>query len=122
MSFDTPAGTRGIAMESGGLFMGWTDHLMARRIVRKVFSTFGFDVLVLSTIGRKSGIERTSQVCWFPGKDGSWLIVAAAGGTRVNPAWYYNIAAHPDEVQIEIDRELPVIRLMPRSGSAAPQD
>jgi deazaflavin-dependent oxidoreductase (nitroreductase family) len=106
----------------GGLFMGWMDHLMARRIVRRVFSTFGFDVLVLSTIGRKSGIERTSQVCWFPGKDGSWLIVAAAGGTRVNPAWYYNIAAHPDEVQIEIDRELPVIRLMPRSGSAAPQD
>jgi deazaflavin-dependent oxidoreductase (nitroreductase family) len=102
--------------------MGWMDHLMARRIVRRVFSTFGFDVLVLSTIGRKSGIERTSQVCWFPGKDGSWLIVAAAGGTRVNPAWYYNIAAHPDEVQIEIDRELPVIRLMPRSGSAAPQD
>jgi deazaflavin-dependent oxidoreductase (nitroreductase family) len=159
MSFDTRAGTRGLAMESGPFFR-WTDQLMARRIVRKVFSMFGFDVLVLSTIGRKSGIERTSQVCWFPGKDGSWLIVAAAGGTRVNPAWYYNIAAHPDRVHIEIDgrtvavtaeqlhgaeraeawqqitaaahrfagfqdktdRELPVIRLMPRSGSTAPQD
>ena len=89
-------------MESGPFFR-WTDQLMARRIVRKVFSMFGFDVLVLSTIGRKSGIERTSQVCWFPGGDGSCLIVAAAGGTRVNPAWYYNIAAHPDKVQIEID-------------------
>jgi deazaflavin-dependent oxidoreductase (nitroreductase family) len=136
------------------------DQLMARQTVRKVFSTFGFDVLVLSTIGRRSGIERTSQVCWFPGGDGSWLIVAAAGGTRVNPAWYSNIAAHPEEVQIEIDgrtvavtaeqlhgaeraeawqqitaaahrfagfqdktdRQLPVIRLMPRAGSAAPQD
>jgi len=26
-----------------------------------------------------------------------------------NPAWYYNIAAHPDEVQIEVDgRTIPV--------------
>jgi deazaflavin-dependent oxidoreductase (nitroreductase family) len=64
---------------------------------------FGFDVPVVSTIGRKSGTERTSQVCWFPGKDGSWLIVAAAGGTPVNPTWYDNITAHPDKVQIEID-------------------
>ena len=76
---------------------------MARRSVRKVFAIFGFNVAVLTTIGHRSGVRRTSQVCWFPGKDGSWLIVAAAGGTRVNPAWYYNIAAHPDGVQIEID-------------------
>ena len=103
MSFDTPAGTHGIAMESGR-FDRWMDQLMARQTIRKVCSSlFGFDVPVLSTIGRKSGTERTSQVCWFPGKDGSWLIVAAAGGTRVNPAWYYTIAAHPDKVQIEID-------------------
>jgi deazaflavin-dependent oxidoreductase (nitroreductase family) len=26
-----------------------------------------------------------------------------AGGTAVNPAWYYNMAAHPDKVQIEVD-------------------
>jgi deazaflavin-dependent oxidoreductase (nitroreductase family) len=133
---------------------------MASRLVRKVFSTFfGFDALVLTTIGRKSGTERSTPVCWFPGNDGSWLIVAAAGGTAINPAWYYNIAAHPDRVQIEIegrtvavtaeqlrgaeraeawqqitaaaprfagfqrktDRELPVIRLTPLSGSAAPR-
>jgi deazaflavin-dependent oxidoreductase (nitroreductase family) len=97
-------------------------------------------------------------VGWFPGKDGSWLIVASANGAIGNPAWYYNIAAHPDAVQIELDgrkipvlaeqlhgaerdqawqqiiataprfaqyeqktdRELPVIRLMPRSGGEAP--
>jgi deazaflavin-dependent oxidoreductase (nitroreductase family) len=103
MSFDTTAGSRGIAMESGP-FDRWMDQFMARQTIRKVCSSlFGFDVPVLSTIGRKSGTERTTQVCWFPGKDGSWLIVAAAGGTRVNPALYYNIAAHSDKVQIEID-------------------
>lgn len=101
--FDTPAGTRGPQLTTGRLYQ-WLDRQMTKRIVRKVFSRFfRFDTLVLRTIGRKSGMERTTPVCWFPGKDGSWLIVAAAGGTAGNPAWYYNIAAHPDKVRIEID-------------------
>jgi hypothetical protein len=29
--------------------------------------------------------------------------VASAAGAAGNPAWCYNIAAHPDEVQIEVD-------------------
>ena len=102
MSFDTRAGTRGLPMQGGKLNV-WMDRQMARRSVRKIFALFGFDVAILTTIGHRSGTERRSQVCWFPGGDSSWLIVAAAGGTRVNPAWYYNIAAHPDQVRIEID-------------------
>jgi deazaflavin-dependent oxidoreductase (nitroreductase family) len=61
----------------------------------------GFDALVLTTIGRKSGLERSTPVGWFPGKDGSWLIVASAAGAAKNPDWYRNMAAHPDQVQIE---------------------
>lgn len=100
--FDTTAGTRGRRPSTGRLTQ-WLDKQMAAPTVRKVFRTFGFDALLLTTIGRKSGTERTIPVCWFPGRDGSWLIVAAAGGTAGNPAWYYNIAAHPDRVRIEID-------------------
>lgn len=108
MSFDTHAGTRGLPME-GSKFQAWMDRQMARRGVRKVFGRFGFDVAILTTIGHRTGAQRKAQVCWFPGEEGSWLIVAAAGGTRVNPAWYYNIAAHPDEVWIDIDgRVIPV--------------
>ncbi|MGZ4555874.1 MAG: nitroreductase family deazaflavin-dependent oxidoreductase, partial [Mycobacteriaceae bacterium] len=56
----TPAGTRGIPLTSGP-FDRWLDKLMARRIVRKVFSTFfGFDAPVLTTIGRRSGDRRTT--------------------------------------------------------------
>jgi deazaflavin-dependent oxidoreductase (nitroreductase family) len=36
-----------------------------------------------------------------PGQDDSWLIVASAAGAARNPAWYYNLAAHPDQVWIE---------------------
>ncbi len=70
----------------------------------------GLYALVLTTIGRKSGVERTTPVGWFPGKDGSWLIVASAAGAPGNPAWYHNLAAHPDKVQIELaGRKIPVI-------------
>jgi deazaflavin-dependent oxidoreductase (nitroreductase family) len=124
-----------------------------RRISRKgKVPGMGFDALVLTTVGRKTGEERRTPLGWFPGKDNSWLIVAAAAGAPKNPAWYYNLAAHPDLVQVEIpgrkvavtaeqlhgaerdeawtqittaapqfgkyqagtDRELPVIRLVPK--------
>jgi deazaflavin-dependent oxidoreductase (nitroreductase family) len=61
----------------------------------------GFNALVLITIGRQSGAERATPVGWFPGRDGSRLIVASAAGGRKNPAWYHNIAARPDDVRIE---------------------
>ncbi len=151
MSFDTRPGTRG-ARQPGGRLMLWFNKLAARRIRRKGGKMMGFNALVLTTVGRKSGLERMSPVGWFPGNDGSWLIVASAGGAPGNPAWYYNLAAHPDKVRIEVDgravavtadqlhgteraqawkqittsaprfalyqqktdRELPIIRLMPR--------
>ena len=63
----------------------------------------GFNALILTTIGARTGAERTNPVGWFPGPDGSWLIVASAAGAARNPAWYHNIAAHPDKVKIEVD-------------------
>lgn len=105
MSFDTRPGTRGARQPSGRL-MAWFNRLMARRIGRKGGGTFrGFNALVLVTVGRKTGAERKCPVGWFPGADGSWLIVASAAGAPGNPAWYYNLAAHPDRVRIELDGE-----------------
>lgn len=62
----------------------------------------GTNGLILTTVGRKSGTPRSTPVNWFPGPEGSWLIVASAAGAPKNPAWYHNIAAHPDRVQIEL--------------------
>jgi deazaflavin-dependent oxidoreductase (nitroreductase family) len=61
----------------------------------------GMNLLVLTTIGRKSGQTRLNPLAWFPGPDGSWLVVASAGGAPANPAWYLNLAAHPDQVSVE---------------------
>jgi deazaflavin-dependent oxidoreductase (nitroreductase family) len=152
MSFDTtPAGTRGRRQSGSGArwLKGWTINR-----VRRKGRMMGMNALVLTTIGRKSGIERQTPVGWFPGQNGNWLIVASAAGAARNPAWYHNLAARPDRVWIETagrkvavtaeqlhgserdeawqqitaaaprfaayqkatDRELPIIRLTPRSS------
>lgn len=108
MSFDTRPGTRGARQPSGRLIL-WFNKVMARRIRRKGGKFMGADALVLTTVGRKSGLERSSPVGWFPGGGDSWLIVASAAGAPGNPAWYYNLAAHPDQVRIAVDgRTVPV--------------
>lgn len=99
MSFDTRNGTRG-GRQPGGRLMLWLNRLNMKRI-RKTGRSLGFNALVLTTVGHRSGARRETPVGWFPGKDGSWLIVASANGAARNPAWYYNLAAHPDRVQIE---------------------
>ncbi len=109
MSFDTRNGTRGGRQPSAGRAIRWLNKWNMNRIRRQGGKIMGFNALVLTTIGRNSGAERTTPVGWFPGQDGSWLIVASAAGAAGNPAWYYNIAAHPDKVQIEMaDRKIAV--------------
>jgi deazaflavin-dependent oxidoreductase (nitroreductase family) len=101
MAFDTPAGTRGARQPRAGMMMRFINKSAAGRI-RRTGKMMGFNALNLTTIGAKTGAERTSPVGWFPGPDDCWLIVASAAGAQRNPAWYYNIAAHPDKVTIEV--------------------
>jgi deazaflavin-dependent oxidoreductase (nitroreductase family) len=80
------------------------------RIRRKGGNFMGMTVLVLNTVGKKTGAQRSNPVSWFPGDDGTWLIVASANGSARNPAWFYNIAANPDAVSIDVDRSnVPVV-------------
>ncbi|HET6989239.1 MAG TPA: nitroreductase/quinone reductase family protein [Kribbella sp.] len=103
MSFDTRPGTRG-ARQPKGRILAWLNGLNARRLRRRGGGKLmGFNALVLTTVGRKSGLERVTPLGWFPGNDDTWLIVASAAGAPGNPAWYYNLAAHPDQVRIDVD-------------------
>jgi deazaflavin-dependent oxidoreductase (nitroreductase family) len=99
LSFNTKNGTRG--SHQPGRILGLFNKLTINRI-RKGGKTMGMNTLVLTTVGRKTGIERTTPVGWFDGGENQWLIVASAGGAPKNPAWYYNIAANPDKLQIEV--------------------
>jgi deazaflavin-dependent oxidoreductase (nitroreductase family) len=61
----------------------------------------GLDVLYLTTVGARSGQERTVPLAFFPDGDG-WLLVASNGGAVRHPAWMLNLAAHPDRVWAEV--------------------
>jgi len=68
MSFDTTAGTRG-ARQPHGFAFRWGNKLMAGRIRRKGGARFlGFNALVLTTIGRKSGSSARPRSAGFPAR------------------------------------------------------
>ncbi|WP_433566991.1 nitroreductase/quinone reductase family protein [Nocardia sp. CA-151230] len=102
MSFDTHNGTTGARQPGAGPLMRWLNRFAEKRIRRSGMFFGGMNALVLTTVGRKTGAERHTPVGWFPGEDDTWLIVASAAGAPKNPAWYYNIAANPDRVRIEL--------------------
>jgi deazaflavin-dependent oxidoreductase (nitroreductase family) len=63
----------------------------------------GKTLLLLHTIGAKSGEERVNPVAYV--KDGErFVIIASKGGAPTNPAWYYNLLAHP-VVMVEVGTE-----------------
>ncbi len=64
----------------------------------------GAPVLLLTTIGRRSGRPYTTPLIYQP-NDGDYLIVASHGGSDSPPDWYVNLTANPQvEVQIWGDR------------------
>ncbi|WP_447034959.1 nitroreductase family deazaflavin-dependent oxidoreductase [Streptomyces sp. DSM 118878] len=61
-------------------------------------------VLILTTIGRKSGEQRSTPLIYRPYGD-AVLVVASNGGADTPPLWYLNLQANPEvQVQIKGDR------------------
>jgi deazaflavin-dependent oxidoreductase (nitroreductase family) len=102
MSFDVSAGTRGPRPRGAPGPVGRRIQQWMVRQHRKKWKFMGMDLLFLTTVGRKTGQEHTNPVAWFPYGDGSWVIVASAGGSIQHPAWYRNLAANPDRIRIEL--------------------
>ena len=75
-----------------------------RRTHGKVGGPFeGAPLLLLHTVGRKSGKPRINPMMYL--KDGERFVVfASKGGADTNPDWYYNLMAHPD-VKAEVGDE-----------------
>jgi len=64
----------------------------------------GGKVVLVTTTGRKSGLQRTAPVMGIP--DGDRILVAAsAGGDDKHPGWYHTLTANP-EVTVERGREV----------------
>ena len=64
-------------------------------------NAFGRPICLVNMTGARSGKQRWTPVMHVPWKDGV-IIVASLGGAPKNPAWYYNLVAHP-EVEVLVD-------------------
>jgi deazaflavin-dependent oxidoreductase (nitroreductase family) len=54
----------------------------------------GAPVLLLNTVGAKSGLPRTTPLSYVRDGD-AYVIMASKSGAPTNPAWYHNLLAHP---------------------------
>ncbi len=67
----------------------------------------GKSFLILTTTGRKSGLERDTPLFFFP-DEGNFIIIASNGGAPKHPTWWLNLQSNPHaKVQIR-SRVIPV--------------
>src|SRR3954452_16602555 len=92
-----PAGTRG-GRGAPHVVQRLLMPLMVRMHHRSGDTFGGLDLLYLTTVGARSGQQRTAPVARFDDGADAWHVVASAGGQAQHPAWYLNIVAHPDDV------------------------
>ena len=64
----------------------------------KLSTAVGQQVLVVETIGAKSGQARRIPLVYVSEGD-AIVLIASKGGAPKHPAWYHNLKAHP-EVQV----------------------
>jgi deazaflavin-dependent oxidoreductase (nitroreductase family) len=84
---------------------------------RVLASAFGMPVVELRTVGRRSGLPRTT-VLTAPVTDGDRVVlVASKGGDDRDPDWYRNLLAHP-----EVELTMAGRRRLMRARQASPEE
>lgn len=88
-----------------------------RRRGGKVGGQFeGTPLLLLTSTGARSGLQRTNPVAYFD-LDGRVYVVGSSAGRDRDPAWVFNLRAHP-AASVEIGAEPPravTARELPRA-------
>ena len=83
----------------------------------------GRPLLLLTTVGAKTGKRRQTTLGWFdddPPSADRWLIVASKGGSATHPGWYVNLARRPKDTTIEVDGK--TIAVEPQSLEGAERE
>lgn len=76
----------------------------------------GTVTLLLTTVGRRSGKERTTPLIYQPEGD-AYVVVASKGGADDHPAWYKNLQANP-EVKVQVKGN----KFTARARTATPEE
>ena len=81
----------------------------------KVGSQLGkLPILLLTTIGRKSGQPRTQPLAYTRAGDG-YAVIASKGGAPQHPLWYLNLRANP-LAEVTVGRETWKVRARDAEG------
>jgi deazaflavin-dependent oxidoreductase (nitroreductase family) len=101
----------------------WNDNVIAEfRDSKGETNRWGPKLVVMHTIGAKSGEERLAPVVGFR-TDGGWRVVASKGGAPDNPAWYHNVAANPSfDIEALVDGEIVTVAVTARELAGAEYD
>lgn len=103
-----PNGTYG-ARQPGRVFrtlMSLFDRVQVRLYRRsggtdRMTRMWDFPVVLLTTKGARSGLERTTALGGFPDGDDAWLVVAVGiSATTHHPSWFLNMVSNPDDVWV----------------------
>jgi F420H(2)-dependent quinone reductase len=92
---------------------------MHRRVYRLTGGKIGgqigkLPVLLLTTIGRKSGQARTQPLAYTQVGDG-YAVIASKGGAAQHPLWYLNLRANP-LAEVTVGRETRRVRARDAQG------
>jgi deazaflavin-dependent oxidoreductase (nitroreductase family) len=79
----------------------------------------GMPVLLLDTVGRKSGQRRTNALTWFP-KGSDFVVIASVLGEPRDPGWWLNLSASP-ETTVQVGRERIAVRAREAEGGEREQ-
>jgi deazaflavin-dependent oxidoreductase (nitroreductase family) len=77
----------------------WVDRQLDRLFKGKVslVAIAGLPSLRLTATGRKSGMLRSNNLLYFPYENG-FVLVGSNWGKSRDPAWTFNLRAHPEAV------------------------
>jgi deazaflavin-dependent oxidoreductase (nitroreductase family) len=100
--------------------MGWNDDVIkAFRDSKGTTNYWGPKLVILHTIGAKSGEPRLNPVVGFRDEAG-WRVVASKGGSPENPAWAHNLRAHPAiDIEAVVDGDVVTV---PVTATEVPAD
>src|SRR5207247_148039 len=68
----------------------------------------GIQVLLLTSVGRRSGRERVTPLLYVEDAKG-WVVVASNAGDDRDPEWWRNLQARP-EATVQVGRERHAVR------------
>lgn len=77
-------------------------------------SLAGRPMLLLRTVGRRTGEPRTNALLYVPTGAG-WAVFGSTGGGPKHPGWFHNVLADPD-VEIQIGRRRIPVRARVAEG------